>query len=435
MSRRLSTPQNMSCILIMVFALFINCNKKGVDPSDSELLSQLQTLPDVEAVALGKVNGHGTVYILEITQPVDHGNPNGPQFSQRAYLNHVDETAPMVFAPSGYATLPTDMQEITIELNANQLVVSHRYFYDSRPEPLDWQYLTTAQAAADHHRIVTLFKQIYQGPWISSGWSKGGHAVLCHRRFYPEDVQATIAYSAPIFKGLNDERCAEYLRDIGNGDDWQRIDAFQRTVLINRSDIVPMVESWFPLRNLEMSLDPELVLEMAVAEYPRYFWGYKDVHQYSSEQIPDPSYTPFDLYSHLTDVVWFHFYCDSMMTYFEPYQVQACTEMGSGALDIENIEDLLQYMNEDLDGLGLPTGFEPVFNPDVMEDIHYWLENSGTRIIALYGALDALAGTALHFQQSDNLIIIQDDAGHGVRIQDLDDPDAIYSRVRMWLNL
>ena len=57
----------------------------------------------------------------------------------------------MVFAPSGYGTTPQSGQELAGILQTSCLNVTHRFFPEARPEPLDWQYLTLRQAADDHH--------------------------------------------------------------------------------------------------------------------------------------------------------------------------------------------------------------------------------------------------------------------------------------------
>ena len=67
----------------------------------------------------------------------------------------------------------------------------------SAPASMDWSKLDIWQAATDHHRLVTALKPLYPARWISTGASKGGMASVYHRRFYPADVTATIAYVAP----------------------------------------------------------------------------------------------------------------------------------------------------------------------------------------------------------------------------------------------
>ena len=43
---------------------------------------------------------------------------------------------------------------LTNLLDANQIMVEHRYFGKSVPDSLDWNYLNIKQSAADHHRIA-----------------------------------------------------------------------------------------------------------------------------------------------------------------------------------------------------------------------------------------------------------------------------------------
>jgi hypothetical protein len=46
--------------------------------------------------------------------------------------------------------------------------------------------------------MVTALRWAFPGKWINAGESKGGVTSVLHRRFYPCDVEATVAYVAPI---------------------------------------------------------------------------------------------------------------------------------------------------------------------------------------------------------------------------------------------
>ena len=102
----------------------------------------------------------------------------------------------MILATSGYSARPGYLSELAESREVNQLQVAHRFMPGAEPASEAWEYLTIQQSAADLHQIVELFKQIYDGVWISFGGSKNGMAALFHRRFYPEDVEATIALYA-----------------------------------------------------------------------------------------------------------------------------------------------------------------------------------------------------------------------------------------------
>ena len=76
------------------------------------MLERLSALPGVQALEIQPYYGYPRAFQLDITQPVDHNNPGGPAFTQRAYLSHVVDSTPMVFAPSGYGTTPQSGQEL-----------------------------------------------------------------------------------------------------------------------------------------------------------------------------------------------------------------------------------------------------------------------------------------------------------------------------------
>ena len=111
---------------------------------------------------------------LQIRQPIDHNNPDAGYFEQMVYLLHKDFNKPVVLVTEGYAARPNATNELTKLLDANQIIVEHRYFGKSLLDSLDYQFLNIRQAASDHHHITTLFKQLYMGKWIATGISKGG---------------------------------------------------------------------------------------------------------------------------------------------------------------------------------------------------------------------------------------------------------------------
>lgn len=95
-----------------------------------------------------------------------HNHPGGPKFSQRLFLSHRDFAKPVVLETEGYGAPWPKERELARILGANQVIVEHRYYESSRPNPLKWEYLTSWQAASDHHRIVGIFRAIYPGKWV-----------------------------------------------------------------------------------------------------------------------------------------------------------------------------------------------------------------------------------------------------------------------------
>jgi hypothetical protein len=102
-------------------------------------------------------------YEMFIVQPLDHKHPEKGTFKQRVWVSLRDtvEAHPVVMVTEGYSANRNYESEPAFLLNANQIIVEHRYFSESAPDTLDWQYLTVEQAATDHHVIIELLKPFF----------------------------------------------------------------------------------------------------------------------------------------------------------------------------------------------------------------------------------------------------------------------------------
>ena len=142
-------------------------------------------LPDLIFEKTTTTSALETVYQLKVKQPIDHTNPSKGFFYQKVYLTHRGFDRPTVIITEGYNRGQNRIYELTDLLNANQLDVEHRFFGESIPEPLNYQYLNLKQATADLHHIRQLFSKIYTKKWISTGISKGGATTIFYRYFLP----------------------------------------------------------------------------------------------------------------------------------------------------------------------------------------------------------------------------------------------------------
>ena len=160
------------------------CEEKSLNPpAELTFDEKLYALPDCQVTEITPQNGYPRQFEIFISQPLDHENPAGTRFNQQLFLSHMDESAPVVFMPSGYNVRAATVSELSILLNANQIYVAHRFMTGARPDVMDWNFLRVEQAAADFHRVVELFKTIYTGKWVSYGASKNGSTALFHKRF------------------------------------------------------------------------------------------------------------------------------------------------------------------------------------------------------------------------------------------------------------
>jgi hypothetical protein len=418
---------------IIILFLIVSCRKE--EPEDNRTFREkLYDLPGVQVTEIEPTFGIPYAFQLDITQPVDHNNPNGSTFTQRAYLHHADESLPMLFAPSGYAVTSRSGQELSSGiLYCNLLTVTHRFFTGARPSPIDWKYLTIEQAAADHHHIASLLKDIYKGPWISSGASKSGQTVLFHKRFWPDDVDATVAYVAPIVYGTHDQRFLTFLDTVGSDECREKLQHFQRLLLQKRDSIIPMFVQWFPDHNYTFSLDINEAYEYAILEFHFAFWQF---HNKDCSTIPGDDATCRELGDYLFEGAGMNTFSDYYLDYYEPYVYQALTETGYPAYPTEHLSDLLLYATDPGADFYLSKNISTTYNPLPIEDITDWLKSEGNNIIYIYGGIDPWSAAMFEPTNETNAIrILQPGADHSVRIVNLDEKDVVIETLEDWLGI
>lgn len=122
--------------------------------------------------------------------------------------------------------------------------VEQRFFGKSTPASKNWTKLDLWQAATDHHRIVQAFKALYGGKWVSTGASKGGMTSVYHRRFYPADVDATVAYVAPDDVVNDQDSYVAFIQHAGTDAQCnEALRVLQRHALYRRSALLGMLPS------------------------------------------------------------------------------------------------------------------------------------------------------------------------------------------------
>ncbi len=419
---------------LAAFLFLSACDDVTFDDEPIDLRERLDALPGVDVAEIAPSHGAQRAFRLDITQPVDHADPDGRQFTQRAYLLHVDETMPMVFAPGGYDVSEGLTQEMATLLGTNCLRVGHRYYSNSVPDPLDWQHLTIEQAAADHHRIVEIFKEIYTGIWLSAGASKSGATALFHRRFYPDDVLATVAYVSPFMLDTADSRFADFLETLGTEECRADIHRFQRTVLEHADSLIPRFSAWHTENGHVHPADTVGAFEEAVRSYDWIFWQY---YEDDCEKIPGPETTYDGMVVHLHDIVNFLRVSDGLARALRPYDYQMFTQIGQPERRFDHIADLLtQELGSVAGGYFDSLGVDLVYRPETILDIYDWLQTEGDNIVYIYGANDPWTGGAIELTgQADALKVVQAGGNHSVKIDDLDDRQSVIDTLEQWLGV
>ncbi len=409
--------------------------KTDAKPSADDLYSRLKKLKGIYVKKLEPLPGFKEGYEIAFAQPVDHKNPNGAKFMQRIFVSHRDYSKLVVLETDGYGVPWHKEREVAKILNANQILVEHRYFESSKPKPLDWKYLTSWQAASDHHRIVEIFKKIYPGKWISSGRSKGGMAALFHRAFYPDDVNATLTYVSPIMIGPTDPRIEKFLNSVGDEESHNRIQQFQRTCLEHKNEILPLLKSFSENQKLTYSYSFEDVFVQAVLEFPYSFWS----GNHKIEQIPNQDATVNDIFNFLNKVNSFLSLSTAQIKSNAALYYQQYTELGYFDYQRHHLSDLVDYAGEPCFLFYVPKDAQnAIFSKEAMVQVSEFLKNEGNNIIYLYGEFDIWTSCAVELAGKTNAIkLILKDKAHQFNIEDfpVDEKQLIYEALEDWLQV
>lgn len=372
----------MKLILLLGLAFFSSFAR-------ADVLDQLKALPGVSAqestTSEDRAQGLRR-FTMTIEQAVDHFSPESATFPQKLVLLHRDFAEPMVLQTSGYVIFGVKLSALARTFATNQLQVEHRFFGDSVPENKDWKMLTVRQSAADFHQIVETFKKLYPARWVNTGRSKGGMTSIFHRRFYPGDLDGTLAEVAPISYATEDSRYINFVDHVG-GDAYlacrARLYEVQSTLLRRRAEIEPGIAGEFSMVG---SLDR--AFEDAVLELPFIFWQYGNPadSRFGCDHIPAPDASADDLAAFLDAVNGVDGYNNKSMEIFQPYYLQAAYELGGPATKLDHLQGQVLYPY-DLAHL-LPAEAQVEFTPATMRDIQAWVAGESHELMFVYGEFD-----------------------------------------------
>lgn len=403
-----------------------------------DILDALRTTPEIASVEeLGTDLPGYRYFAIQFDQPVDHHDPDGPHFLQYVSLIHRDADAPMVLLHTGYANWYRDIpQQLTWILQANQASVEHRFFGTSRPDGVEsWRFLTIEQSAADHHRITQALRRIYAAAWLETGASKGGMTSVYHRRLYPDDLDGTVAYVAPLSFGAPDDRYDAFIDTIGPKACRDQLRDLQVEMLRERraafEALADAQATQWGYAYTRVALGPAVESAITGAEWA--FWQYAGVS--ACDRLPEASASDEVLWEFLEDVSPVSSSSDDDIAAFEAYYYQASAELGFPSTFDDHLAGLTLYTGDDFAG-SFPLGVEPpAFRAEAMIDIDTWVRTDGDRLIFLYGEWDPWTGGMFELgEASDSMRLVAAQATHGASIEDLyaGEQDAVFAALEAW---
>lgn len=374
-------------------------------------------------------------YVTYFTQPLDHRHPEKGSFRQRVIVSHVGFDRPTVIVTEGYgaayALHSQYREELSKLLNANMIFVEYRYFLESTPEPKDWQYLTAENSADDLHAITTAFKNIYPGKWIATGISKGGQTTLLYRTFYPDDVDISVPYVAPLCYGVEDGRHEPFLHKVSTPENRKIIEDFQLEALKRKATLLPRFEKYCTEKNYSFRAPIEEIYDYSVLEYSFALW------QWGTPISSIPATTASD------DEIFSHLLASSEPGYFTAdspnasFFVQAARELGYYGYDVQPFKQYLSIQSSEgyLHRLMLPEELKDMpFDKTLSKKITKFLKKQDPKMIFIYGQNDpwTAAGVTWLKNKKNIHVFIQPNGSHLARISTL--PEAEKAEVMELIN-
>jgi hypothetical protein len=424
----------------MLFLLAFSACSDDTPKTPDEILFALRALPGVHDVTQQPTQSAGyTYFVIHFEQKVDHNDPSSPTFLQEVSLLHHDELHyPLIVHTSGYWDYYLDrVVELTGLLGGNQISIEHRYFGESRPVPTDWSKLTIDQMAADQHAIVTALKTIYEGSVLTTGGSKGGMTAIYYRRFYPDDVDGTVPYVAPISFGAPDPRYSPFLDTLGPDDCRQQVRAVATDMLANRrAAMIAKTDAQAQASNLYYNRVPiGPAVESAIFNLEWSFWQYFGVATCAT--VPATTADDNTMWRFLDDVSPPSDNADSRIDQFDAYYYQAYNQLGYPDGGAAYLDPYLQYTDADYLN-ALPTAQPPYDGGAAMLDVDKFIREQGDRFLFIYGQWDPWTGGQFDLGgATDSLLLVQAEGTHGSNIRKLSEADreAAFKKLEDWTGI
>jgi hypothetical protein len=403
----------------------------GCGVEEVPLASHLAALPGSSVTPVDTEAPFVAAVDLRLEQPLDHDDAAAGSFNQRILVEHRGFDRPVVLVTEGQNLGDNQAAELAEIIGANQIRVEHRFTGESVPDEAAWEFLTIAQASRDVHRIVTLLREVYPGPWIGAGWGKGGQTALIFRSHFPEDVVATVVYDAPLPLALEDPRIDVHLSTVGTGECRQRLENFQRICLERRESLLPLFRWYAKGKGWGFSLGVERVFDYTVLELPFSYWQYSEVE---CDTLPDADASDERFVEMLVDIVDASWFSDAFLD--SPSFHQFCTELGLYGYDESPFSDLLPETDYPL--CAWVPGWSPeAFDPRPMQELDRWVRTNADRVMSIYGGIDPWSAPAIPVGGNDQVQLWQRTGNHLTFIRTLSEEDQLVARQALarWLGL
>ena len=412
--------------------------------TDSTLfMRQLCALEGISQVKPLQSSRFAEKYVMKVEQQVDWKTSSKGTFGERIVVGFRGLDKPTVLVTEGYyadyGLNPDYEEELSYFFDANLVLCEYRYFAESVPQPTDWDYMTVDNSLADYHHVRQLLGQLFKGKWISTGISKGGQTTMFYRATYPDDVDVSVSYVAPLNRAVEDGRHEKFLaKQVGTKAERKTIETAMQELMRRKPELMKLFHDYCASNNYSFYIPEEDIYDYCVLEYPFALWQWGT----PVSTIPALDADNQKWFSSLTSVSSPDYF--SHPSKFEPFDVQASRELGYYGYSLKPIKKWasLKSTKGYLKAIMLPDSLRGYdFDPTLYERTVKYLKQEDPRHIFIYGEYDPWSAsgvcTWLDCRKKENMrIYVQPKGSHTARIRNMpDDIKAeIIQRLTKWLN-
>jgi hypothetical protein len=378
-------------------------------------------------------------------QQVDWKTSAKGTFGERIFVGMKGLDKPTVIVTEGYSASyglnPGYEEELSRLFDANVVLCEYRYFSQSVPVPTNWDYMTVDNSLADYHHVRQVFGQLFKGKWISTGISKGGQTTMFYRATYPDDVDVSVSYVAPLNRAVEDGRHEKFLaKKVGTKEERKVIRQAMQELMRRKPELMKLFHAYCEENDYQFLMSEEDVYDYCVLEFPFALW-----------QWGTPVSSIPELTSDEDDEVWF----DCLMkvsspdyfaypSQYMPFDVQAAKELGYYGYSLKPIKKWtsLKSTKGYLKKMWLPDSLRKYdFDPALYKRTVKYLKKEDPKHIFIYGEIDPWSSsgvcTWLNCKKKKNMrVYVQPRGSHKARINNMPErmKTEIINRLTNWLN-
>jgi len=240
-----------------------------------------------------------------------------------------------------------------------------------------------------------------------------------HRRFFPEDLAATLAYVAPHNLEELDPRYGPYVDMIGEPECSEALKTLQAEALGRRQSMLGLLAKHAQSNGLSFAhLGLERAFEFNVIESRFVFWQYGG--QGKCADIPSAMANDEQVFDFLDNIAPWSSFADASISTYAAYYYQAATQLGAPGLAEEHLGDLRDFPGEDDAAIYAPKELDVVWDPEAMPDVSAWLGGDGERLMFVYGGRDPWSATAFDLGAAkDSHVYWAETGNHGAKLTSL----------------